>query len=281
MLFFRLLSRLPMPVLYVFSDFLFFVSYYLIKYRRKVVIMNLQNSFPEKTAKEHQMLAKAFYHNLCDVIVESLKLLTISVKDLEKMVEINGQEVIDECLRNNEVMLIMSSHINCWELVPPRTTQTGVPIDVIYKPLSSPFFDKLMYTIRSRFNITPIPMKQTFREMVKKKGQPRIVGIISDQAAETPDLAYWTTFLHQETDFFLGTEKMARSFNYPILYGEMVRKRRGRYVINYSLLVERPYEQYQLGKITEIYARTLEKSILENPSDWLWSHRRFKHKRSK
>ena len=143
-------------------------------------------------------------------------------------IQVNGQEVIDECLRNNEVMLIMSSHINCWELVPPRTTQTGVLIDVIYKPLSSPFFDKLMYTIRSRFNITPIPMKQTFREMVKKKGQPRIVGIISDQAAETPDLAYWTTFLNQDTAFFTGMERFARDYNYPVVFVVIKSKKNGK-----------------------------------------------------
>jgi KDO2-lipid IV(A) lauroyltransferase len=279
MLFFRFLSYLPFGILYALADFLYLITFYVIGYRKKVVVMNLKNAFPEKNDTEIAQLTKGFYRNLCDTIVETLKLLTISGKELENMVEVRGMEQLLSYHEQNEVILIFSNHLNCWEIIPPRTIQSGIPCDVIYKPLSNKFFDKLMFTIRSRFGIQPIPMKQTLREVVKKKGQSRILGIISDQAAETPEVAHWTTFLNQETDFFTGTEKMARSFNYPVVYGELIRKKRGSYILNYSTLIERPYSNIAQGEITEAYVKALERSIKENPSDWLWSHRRFKHKR--
>ncbi len=280
MLFFRFLSRLPFWVLYRLADVLYFITCYVVKYRKKVILENLRNAFPEKSEQEIHQLMKGFYHNLCDIVVETLKLLTITDKELRKLIVVKGMDTLDEYHRQGKVILAMASHLNCWEAMAFGTIQTGIPLDVIYKPLSNKFFDKLMFTIRSRHGIQPVPMKQILREVIKKKHIPRIVGAVADQAAESPDTAYWTNFLHQETDFFMGTEKMARSFQYPIVYGDMTRVKRGSYVYTYRTLVEPPYNDIPLGAITEMYVRNLERSIQENPADWLWSHRRFKHKRN-
>ena len=279
MFFFQLLSKLHLFVLYRIADFLYVLVYYLIGYRKKVVQQNLKLSFPEKSTTEIKKITKGFYKNFADVFVDSIKLLSISKKGLEKWIEVENIELLQHYYQQQEVVLVMTSHLTTWELISHRTAVLDLPVDVVYKQLSSPFFEQFMLKLRSRFGIQPIKMQHIFRDMVKRKGEPRIIGIIADQAAESPDTAYWTTFLHQETDFFMGTEKMARSFNYPIVYAELTRIRRGKYRLRFSDLVQRPYTDIPMGGITETYIRTLEKSIQENPSDWLWSHRRFKHKR--
>jgi KDO2-lipid IV(A) lauroyltransferase len=279
MFFFQLLSKLPFFVLYRIADVLYVLVYYVIGYRKKVVFQNLSNSFPEKSDAEIRKITKGFYKNFADVFVDTIKLLSVDKKDLEKWIIVEGGEIVENYYKSGDVILIMSNHLASWELIPHRTAQYGIPCDVVYKQLSNPFFEKLMFTLRSRFGTKPIKMQHIFRDMVKRKGEARIVGIISDQAAESPDTAYWATFLHQETDFFMGTEKMARSFNYPVVYAELIRISRGKYCLRFSELVQRPYTTIPMGDITETYIRALEKSIQANPSDWLWSHRRFKHKR--
>ncbi len=278
MVFFRVISRLPLRLLYWFSDFLYVLLRYVVRYRWSVVHQNLQNAFPEKTPAERRRIADAFYRNLTDVFVETIKGLTISAEELRQRVRFTNPSVFQAHLDIGHTVLIMTSHQCNWEWQSPGARLLGPAVDVVYQPLTNAFFDRLMRQIRGRFGITPIPMQGLLRDMVKRRNQLRLIGLVADQAAP-PDTAHWTSFLNQETDFFVGTDKLARQFGCPVLFVEMRRLRRGYYELVLHSLAEPPYDGLPPLSIIEKYVRKLEESIRANPSDWLWSHRRWKHRR--
>jgi KDO2-lipid IV(A) lauroyltransferase len=277
MFFFRLISRLPLGVLYLFSDVLALLLAYVLRYRRAVIQENVQKAFPEKTTAEQRAIAQTYYRNLSDLIVETLKALTISADELRRRVRVSGDELVRAYLAQGQVVLLGTSHLGNWEWSSLIAQATGIETDAVYKPLSNSFFDQLMRTIRSRFGVRPVAMQQLVRDMVTNRARPRCVGLLADQSSHRPDAAYWVPFLNQETDFFNGPEKMARQFRYPFVFVEMQREGRGRYRLTASLLAEPPYDALPPGELTRRYAERLEAAIRRDPSNWLWSHRRWKH----
>lgn len=279
MVFFRVISRLPLSLLYGFSDFLSLLLRYVVRYRWSVILQNLQNAFPEKTSAEHRRIADRFYRNLTDVFVETIKGLTMPENEFRQRVVVRNPEMYRFYVQAGYTVLGMTSHQGNWEWQSPAGRLLGPGMDAVYQPLNNPFFDQLMRQIRGRFGITPIPMQGLLRDMVKRRGQPRVIGLVADQAAP-PETAYWTSFLNQETDFFVGTDKLARQFGCPVLFVEMRRLRRGHYELVLHPLAEPPFDGLPPLSIVETYVRKLEESIRANPADWLWSHRRWKHKRA-
>lgn len=279
MVFFRVLSRLPLRLLYGFADFLYLILRYVVRYRWSVVLENLQNAFPSESPAARRRLASAFYRNLTDLFVETLKGLTITEAELRRRVRVVNPEAFQPYLDAGQTVLIMTSHQCNWEWQSPAVRVLGPAVDVVYQPLTSAFFDRMLREVRGRFGIAPIPMQGLLRDMVKRRGQPRLIGLVADQAAP-PGTAYWTQFLNQETDFFVGTDKLARQFNAPAIFAEMRRVRRGHYELRFFPLAEPPYDDLLPLTIIERYVRRLEASLRENPADWLWSHRRWKHKRT-
>ncbi len=280
MVFFKAFSRLPLSLLYVLSDFFYLVLRYGLRYRWSVVLENLQNAFPEKTESERRRLANYFYRNLGDVFIETLKGLTISEAELRRRVVTRDADAFKTYAQRGTVVLGMTSHLGNWEWSAMRTRLELPGLDVVYKPLSNLFFDRLMHDIRSRFGTVPLPMQSLLRDMVKRRGEVRLVGLVADQAAEEPETAYWREFLHQETDFFTGTEKLARKFGYPVVFISMKRLRRGYYEMSAHRLGEPPYTDLPTNALIDRYVEKLEAFIREQPATWLWSHRRWKHKRA-
>ena len=279
MVFFKALSLLPFTLLYVLSDFLYVLLYYVVRYRRGVVSENLQKSFPDKSIDHRAQLTKAFYKNLTDTFVETLKVLSLSETEMRRRVSLVNTDFLKTYVKQGQVVLVMSSHSCNWEWGGLATRLIGPGVDPVYKPLSSQFFDRLMFRIRSHYGSEPVSMQGLLRSIVRRRTQPRLIGLVADQAAEVPGAAYWTIFLNQETDFFTGTEKIARNYQYPVAYAAIKRMRRGYYQMTFSLLAEPPYDQLPPLAITENFVRILEKDIRENPANWLWSHNRWKHER--
>jgi KDO2-lipid IV(A) lauroyltransferase len=281
MLFFKLLSLLPFPVLYLISDLLYFCAVYIFKYRKKVIESNLRNSFPDKDEKEIQIIVKKFYRNLTDIIVEIIKTLSLSEKELAKRVT-NHADVPAQYLKEGKSILVLAGHLCNWEwLLLSCSTKTNKDLLAVYKPLHNKFFDKLMLKIRTHTGAIGVPMNNTVRELAKRKNSTSTFGLamVADQ---TPggDILYWGNFLNQETGFFIGGDKIAKMMNLPVFFVAMKRVRRGYYEVNFKLLKEPPYAKENYD-IIEAYHHALENSIKENPSDWLWSHKRWKHKRAK
>ncbi len=278
--FIYLISLLPFPLLYLLSDFLYFIIFYVTGYRKKIVLQNLRNSFPNKTEKEINRLCKDFFHYLCDLMLETLKPLTMSKKSIVDRCKFDPaslalfQKLADE----NRSLILVMGHFGNWEWSGhPFSILLKHRLYVLYHPLTNKHFDKLMYHIRSRNGTRMIDMKYAYKEMLLHRDELTATAFIADQTPQ-PNSAYWTTFLNQETPVFKGTEVIAKKLNLPVVYASIKRVKRGYYEMFAEILVDNPAATAD-GEISEIHTRRLEKDIIEQPEIWLWSHRRWKHKR--
>jgi KDO2-lipid IV(A) lauroyltransferase len=238
--FIYLLGVLPFPVLYAISDFFAFLIR-LVGYRRKVIYTNLRNSFPEKPDHELRKLTYDYYHYMVDLTLESFKMMHMSEQEIAKHIQVLNPELMQKFLDKKQSIILALGHYGNWEWYGQCfQLQTPLQMVIIYRPLTHPYFDRMMQRLRTRFNLEITTMKLSLR----------------------------TT----------GIEKMARKFNYPVVYIHPTRPKRGYYTMELEVLVEDPSKTKDY-EITEIYTRRLERDIRENPAIWLWSHRRWKSKR--
>lgn len=273
----------PFSLLYLRSDIFCFLVYHVVRYRRKVVRENLINSFPEKDLKELKKIEKAFYHNLCDLFVEICKLLIMKPEELQKHVRFNNPEVIRQLYDKQKSLFVAFPHSGNWEwfgklmhvLSPHKCS-------AIYKKVSNPDFDKLMYQIRTNYNLDREEMLEarvSLKYLLQRKDLLNNILIVADQSPQGLKTDYWTEFLHQDTCWFNGVEKMAKLLDYAVVFAGMKRVKRGYYEVDFELLCE-DVKDAPYGSVVEKYVRSLEKFINENPDNWLWSHRRWKHSRT-
>ncbi len=279
---FWLLASLPFWVLYLISDFLFLILYYLIGYRRKIVRQNLINSFPAKTAAEIKTIEKKFYHYLCDYFVEEIKTMRLSEEQIRKRMQYLQQDKFLECMDEYGGVILLIPHYANFEWVMGVGTimnKEHIPVQV-YKPLRNKYFDRLFNYIRSRFGGYNVAKHSTVRELVKlhRANKSVAVGLIADQNPSTNDARYWTRFLNQDTVFMDGGERIAKMLAYPVFYVDIERIKRGYCQLTFKLISETPKETAE-GEITEAFARHIEETIYRNPPYWFWSHKRWKHKR--
>ena len=272
------ISLLPYPLLYLLSNLIYLVVYKVIGYRKKVVFNNLKTSFPEKNELELNSIMKKFYRHLCDVIVESIKGFTISEKQLRKRLVIRNSNLINEFAKNDQGVILVGGHINNWEIcaqaVPLYSSHECVGI---FKPLSNQFFNTKIVNSREKYGLVLAPMKQT-RLMFNQNEIPRAIIFGSDQSPSNPSNAYWMNFLNQETGVLFGTEKYAKEYNWPVVYVRIFKMKRGYYEVEYELITDNP-QLSSYGEITESFTKMIEKDILNTPQYWLWSHKRWKHKK--
>ncbi len=279
--FIYLISFLPFWILYRLSDLTFFFLYYLFRYRRNVVRQNIQNSFPEKTPGEINKIVKGFYHHLCDLIVESVKTFTISKEQVVKRCRIHPESLtlLDQLYADKKSLILVMGHYGNWEWGGLSfSANVKHQLFFIYKPLSNTYFDRLILKMRSRFGARLVTMNNVFKEMVNNRHIISATAFIADQAPP-PESAHWTTFLNQETPVFAGTEKIARKLNYPVVFINIKKIRRGYYELFAELLIDEPKATSE-GEVSDIHTKRLELEIVEHPEFWLWSHRRWKHKKS-
>jgi len=274
------IASLPFPVLYFLASGLYGLLYYVIGYRKKVVIQNLQNSFPEKSTNEIAAIAKRFYRNLADIILEIIKLGAISPAEMGRRVQYENPELLQAYLDKGITVISLGSHACNWEWgLASSSCFFKEPADGVYKPLSSEFFEIYMRFLRSRLGPTPVKMKEVLRHLLKHRNEPRMLALLSDQVPPGGEIQYWTTFLNQDTAFYVGADKLADAFKYPVIFIGVIRMGRGCYKFSFELLRDAgAVEKTTEYPLTEAYARTLEKWIQRYPADYLWSHRRWKHK---
>jgi KDO2-lipid IV(A) lauroyltransferase len=280
--FIYLLSLLPFPILYLVSEGLYGLLYYVIGYRKEVVLQNLRNSFPDKSDTEIKRICKQFYHYLCDLTLETFKTLTISRKSMLRHCSIHPDtmHVFNKLAEENKSFILVMGHWGNWEWAGNSfSLLCKHQLYVIYHPLSNTYFDGLIYRMRTRFGTKLIPMKDTYREMASKRNELNATAFIADQTP-SPEGAFWTTFLNQDTPVFKGTEKIAQRMNYPVLYGRVKRLKRGYYEISAQVLFENAAKA-EPDMISKSHTKALENDIIAQPEIWLWSHRRWKHKRPK
>lgn len=275
-----LLQAVPLRVQYIFSDFLYTITYYIVRYRRTVVAQNLLNSFPEKSEKERKIIEKKFYHHLCDTFIETLYFDRISFDESKKRVKQLNPELVNSYLDQGRSVIICLGHYNNWEWLGNWPLYTNYPIHEIYKKLRNKSFDRFFYNLRSKFGGFPLERAATFRQLVadSQNGITNMSSFIFDQTPRVTEIQYWTTFLNQDTAVIVGAEKVARKTDAVVVFVHMIKIKRGYYEVENSLLTDNAKGTAKF-EITEMCTRSLEKIIMEKPEYWLWSHKRWKHKR--
>ena len=273
-----LLTILPLKALFVFSDFLFLITYYVIKYRKKVVMDNLQKSFPDKGEKEIKRIAIRFYHYLCDYFLESVYLINMNEKECNRRYRYKNLELIDRFASENRSVILATSHFGNWDWAANMAVNFPHKIYGIYKPLTSQTFNSLFIDLRAKFGAVSTPLLQTIRVVLDAINNKELFALylVADQRPLQKDLDYWTTFLNQETPILTGMEKLAIRFDLPVVFFNMKRVKRGYYEIDLELLTETP-KNSEPYEITEKYVRKVEQMIRKQPECYLWSHKRWKY----
>ena len=276
------ISLLPLRIHYFFADVLYYMIYYIVRYRIHVVRKNLAASFPEKSSKELRHIEKEFYQWFCDYLVESIKLLTIKEDNLRKRMVFKGFGLINETIEKGQSCAVYLGHYGNWEWVTslPLWVTPKAQCGQIYHPLENKIFDQLFMKLRQRIGAVCIPMAETLRRIYdyKKINQPVVIGYISDQVPSWLNIHHWCNFLNQDTPVLTGTERIARKVNHAVFYLDVQRIRRGYYEAEFKLIAHEP-QQMKEFELTNIYFKMLEESIQRAPAYWLWSHNRWKRTR--
>jgi KDO2-lipid IV(A) lauroyltransferase len=275
----KFFSRLPMWALYGFSAFLYFLAYYVVRHRHQIIRDQIAQVFPSSTPRERTAIHKRFLKNFCDVLVEVLKSASMTPEQMIEHVPIDNLPAVREYLDAGRSIMLVTSHLCNWEwLLQSMSLQLGYPIDAAYKPLHDQWAEKLMLAIRSRFGARLVPAKELLADFLKRRAVVRAVAMNADQAPVSTDQRYWTTFLGQDTAFYMGAEQIARATRLPMVYVLMRRVRRGFYSVEFKQLWD-GRESVPPNGITERYARACELDVLQSPADWLWSYRRWRLKK--
>lgn len=275
-------SLLPLRVLYMISDVEYVVLYYVLRYRRHIVRRNLSRSFPEKKEAELRRIERGFYRWFCDYFFESVKLLSISRKELQRRFTITNPEVIEQCMAQGQNTAAILGHYCNWEwlscvgiALPPERK-----VGLIYHPLRNAVFDRLFIDIRSHTGGVPVPKKDILRYLVsyRRQGVYSFFGYISDQVPKWNNIHLWLDFMGQDTPVFTGAERIMRKMNDAVFYVEMSRPRRGCYTCTYHLITRTPAALPEF-EITRRFFALLEETIRRHPQYYLWSHNRWKRTR--
>lgn len=278
-LFLKPISLLPLPILYVLADGLYLILYRLIGFRKKVVWNNLKQSFPEKDEKGLKEIMDRFYHHLCDILVESLHMFSMSENEAVNRLIIKNPELLLRYFKARKSVLMATGHYNNWEWLAmalhPQVLHTAVGV---YNPLRNYFFERKLKNAREKFGTILVPKKKSARIFENRKNEPSIYMLPGDQSPTYAKQVYWMRFLEQETAVFFGTEKLSKKYDYPVVYAHLYKIRRGYYECIFEEITDNPKEAPH-GFITETHTRLLERDILAAPEYWLWTHKRWKRKR--
>jgi KDO2-lipid IV(A) lauroyltransferase len=272
------LSFVPLPVMYKVSNALSWFLYKVVKFRRDVIEGNIKRSFPEKPPEEQQYIIREYYRHLCDLIFEAIHSFSISEKELFSRCRVANPEIFEPYYEKGQSVIVCAGHYNNWEMVGTAFDRQILHQSVgLYKPLKNVFFDQKMKDSRSRFGLKMVSIRKV-KEYFRDLDEPTVTLFATDQSPSNPKRAYWTTFLNQDTGVLFGTEAYAKKTNSPVLFGHITKVKRGHYDILFELITDDP-SQLPEGAITETHTRLLEEEIRKAPQYWLWSHRRWKHKR--
>ena len=277
------LNKLPFRVLYWISDFFYFLVYYIVRYRRKVVRKNLVTSFPEKDIKEIVKIEKKFYSSLCDWFVEMIKYYGMSEKEVRKRMVVTGLEDAHRVVAEGRSCVCYMGHMFNWEYLTSLSLyfdEEDLVVGDIYHPLENKYFDCLVKRMREQYGAESITMANTLRRIMQitKSNKKFLIGFIADQVPTMDSIKHWVDFLNHDTPVFTGTEKIARRTGAALFFAKVKRVKRGYYTVHFELFADDASKMAEFEP-TNRYYEMLEKEIRENPELWLWTHNRWKRTR--
>lgn len=276
---FWFISVLPMRILFMISDVIYVIIYYIIGYRKKIVRHNLKLCFPEKSDKELLDLEKKSYQHFIDVFMELIKSFTITEKEMSKRLSITNPELLDSYFDKNKSVIFLSGHYANWEWVSFIVERSlKYNMSVVYKQLSNPYFDKIIKKTRIKFGVKFVPTKEFYPEILTnlKNNKIQAYGFLADQNPRWEKIKYWGNFMGVEVPIIVGPETIARKLDLPVFYFQTERVKRGVYQSTFILLEEEP-KKAPLYQLTNKYMGELEKQIRKAPEFYFWTHRRFRH----
>ena len=276
-----LVSILPFRLLYAFSDFLYLLIYKVFGYRKKVVKDNLRLVFPHKTEEEINDITKKFYHHLCDMMVEAIKSLTISEKEMKEHFTFSNVEVINDIEKQNKSIILMCAHYGSWEWIFILQKYVESKGFAVYKRLANPYFDRLVKRIRAKYNSHLITTKETIPTLMKAKvnGERTISGFVSDQTPGADRAFHWNTFMGIKVPVHTGAEMLAKRLDMAVVFFRVKRLKRGYYETTFETIALNPKE-FENYEITDTFLKLVEQQIEEAPQYYLWTHKRWKHRNS-
>ncbi len=274
-----IISILPFRLLYVLSDGVFYLLYYIIGYRKKVVNANLKLVFPEKSKKEIKIIAKRFYHHFCDMMFESIKSLTISEKEIVKRFKVVDTTELKKYEKEHKSIILMCGHYASWEWSMSIQKHIDFIGYGVYKRLRNPYFDKLVKRVRGKYNSYLIPTKEIITKIAEaqKNNELFLCGMAADQSPKLRKAYHWTTFMGVKVPCYTGSEMMAKRFDLPVVFMKIKKAKRGFYEASFSTIAKNPKE-YKDYDLTDKFHKLVEAQIHEAPEYYLWTHKRWKHK---
>lgn len=273
----RIIALLPIGVLFLFSDFLYFMLFGLFSYRKQVIRENLVKSFPEKSTAEIRAIEKGFYHFFTDMIVETIKNFRIPTAKTGKYIQIKNPELLSEFFQKEKNVLVVMGHHGNWEYILSMLNPLiDHQLNVLYKPFKSEVFHEILAYERRKHGIEIIPMKSALRTMMRYD-KPTVTVFIADQAPSNVD-TLWTNFLNQETPIFEGPERIGARLKSPVIFLSVKRTGRGHYELEFKLISEDASKE-DTNQISLEHTKMLEADINRQPHTWLWSHKRWKRER--
>jgi len=274
-----LFSKLPLRVLYLLSDIIFFLMYHLVGYRKKVVTENLKNSFPHKTSNEIYKIRKTFYKNFSDYIVETLKSFTISSHELRVRVQHLNQDVFHKAKSENKNIILLTGHVFNWEWFNALATiipqQNSFPV---YRKVQNSFWEEKIKGIRNRFGNNALEAREVIRHIFRNPNDGNSVYMfVADQTPHVSEVSYGLTFLNQKTPAFIGYDKLSTRMDLAFVFCDMKKVKRGYYQINYYRIYP-DGEKFEEHEVVKKFHKLLENTINKRPDNYLWSHRRWKYR---
>lgn len=273
------MAKFPFWLIYFLSDVFYWLVYYLVSYRKSVVLKNLKNAFPEKTDAEIKSISKKYYRHFCDLTLETIKMRGMKAADFEERMKVSNADLVNRYFEQGKSVMVLTMHYNNWEWGTYLSVHLKHKSLAVYKPLHNVTFDRFMNQTRTKFGTELIKNDQIFKRVLQAEKQNELVFIwlAGDQ---TPPFfhKFWFRFLNQDAMFYPGPAAISKRFNQPVFFQKIEKTGRGKYETTFELLFENP-SQFSETEIIKTYIRRMEEVIREKPGFYLWSHRRWKHKR--
>ena len=276
--FIYLIASIPFNVLYVFSDFLRLIIYNLLGYRKKIVRSNLRKAFPNKSEDDLKWIEKRFYKHFCDITLEAFKSLSISSEEMQKRMVFKNLDVLTQFEKGNRSVIIMCGHYASWEWMLSIGYHTVSQGYGIYTPIMNKYLNKLIIKIRKKHRGNLISRYSAIQQIknLHDEGNIAVYGFVSDQSPRPKPKSYWRPFLGVKVPVFVGAEMVARELDFGVVYAKINRVKRGYYEASFELISDQP-KKTKLNRITDTFTEWLEQDVYSDPTQYLWTHKRFKH----
>ena len=272
------ISILPFFLLYLLSDFTSLILYYFLSYRGKMIKKNLSLSFPEKSNREIRSIERAFYTHMCDIFLEMIKSMSISLKSIKKRFKVNNMDLLSQFPKKEKSAIIICGHYASYEWMLFLANEFGCSTYGIYTPLTNVYFDKLVKKIRKKHDAFLISRYHTLKTIKKHHddNHTAVYGFAADQSPHPKENTYWREFMGNKVPVFTGAERVAKDFDMAVVYADIKRVRRWYYEVDFKLITDSPKETDE-NEITDVFFNLLQESIAVDPSQYLWSHNRYKY----